>query len=116
LDETHSFVEADSLFVLFIDVGDQDWVQSRTMPNEGSPNSLPARDWIDEESFHVPFVDQHEGNWIIERIDREPQRGPRQEARHQFVYRESVFARQEGMGGVNCVTPDGKGPIAILRS
>lgn len=69
LPESHSFIEANSLLILLIDIGCHFGMKREAMLHKSRTNSGSAPGRINEQRLHVPVVDQHEGQRVVLFID-----------------------------------------------
>ena len=93
LPEAHSFIEANSLIILFVDVGCHFWMKREAVAHKRSADTGSAMSGIDEQRLHMSAVDQHEGQRVIICVDRQPEWSVRKEAAHQLVEGEAILRR-----------------------
>jgi len=104
--EAHSLVKSDGLAVLLVDIRRHLRVHREAVPNEGCAYSATPVRRINEERFHMAILDQHECQWIVIAIDRQPERNLREEMTHHVIKRLTILRRQKFVRGINRIAPD----------
>lgn len=93
LPKSHSFIKANSLIILFIDIGCHFWMKREAVLHEGSTNTDSAPGGINEKRFHVPAVDQHERQRVVIFINSQPEWCVGKETAHHFINSEAILRR-----------------------
>lgn len=84
------------------------------MANQCGAQALASGGGVDKQGFHVAVVDEHEGEWVVLRINGQPERRLGQEAADQHIQGGAVVRLQKVVGGVHGLAPDLDGAWAIF--
>ena len=104
--EAHAFVEGESTFILFVDVGGHSRVESEAVAYERAADAFAVPGGVDEEGLHMRAFYQHEADRPVIGVGRQPCGGVGQEAGHFFIERSAIGWIEEIMGGVDGGAPD----------
>ncbi|KQU64283.1 hypothetical protein ASC75_14180 [Aminobacter sp. DSM 101952] len=113
LPESHSFIEANSLIILFVDIRCHSWMKREAVAHKRSTDAGSAMSGIDEQRLHMSIVDQHEGQRVVIFVNPQPEWGLGKEATHHIVNGEAILRRQKIMRRVNCASPDFDDAVAL---
>jgi len=103
--ETELAIKAHGLRILFVDIGGQRRMRCERRLHERASDPFAMMARIDEKRLHMPFMQKHEANRLIRRIDRECQRDLRKKSLNFVLDCDAIFGAKETMGGVNGLAP-----------